>query len=288
MNLHNSHVSYWKAAKLEMKALIVLVYGLLFLLTLFFAFPLLWMFINSFMDSGKIGVSLLERIDFSPWLTILKGPKSYLGRWLFNSFFTSAVLVTSNLLMGSTVAYYTVFIFKKSGRFFSLAILLLALLPVQMIVIPHYKIVEALYLDGTLTGLVLPHLFTPFTFFLFYKYFDDIDPEIIDFARSDGCNDLQILWHILYPVTKPVFIVSAILLLINWWNTLLWPLIMLRNIPDYTINLALTQLVTLNHYTPREVYAVALVSIIPVLALFLTFKKIFIEGLTLNQLRVFY
>ena len=281
-------LAYWNSLNLEKKMIGVSAYVMLFFLVSGFFFPVLWLCWKSLFSSDAMVAFSWKYFTLQGWKGLFTNSELQVGQWLFNTIVTSAVVIGANLVLGSTLAFYSVFFFKTWGKMIAYVIVFLALMPLEISVIPHYNVIEYLHLEGTLTGLVLPHLMIPFTFFLFYKYFQGIDPEIIDFARCDGCNDAQILWYILVPVTRPVFIVLALILIINWWNMFLWPLIVLVDSSTYTINLAITQLSSLIPISPEVMYACAVLSMIPVLAIFIIVQKIFIRGLTLNQLRSFY
>ena len=264
---------------LEKEIIIIGLYIFLIISALVFLFPLIYMIFKSFFSNNSF--------SFHNYIDIFKMKDLPFIKWIFNTVITGFLIVFSNLLFVSVLAYYFVFIFKKVGRIIAFFILIISFFPIQIFVIPHFLIVNKFFPSAFLK-LISPYLVTPFSFYIFYRYFKTIDSAIIDFARSDGCNNFQIFYYILFPLSRPIFAVVSIILFINWWNYLLWPLIILQKQDFYTINIGIVKMKEFFLFSSNTIYAVATISVIPILCLFFIFKRFFIESLTLNQLRNFY
>ncbi|CUS91748.1 Binding-protein-dependent transport system inner membrane component [Candidatus Kryptonium thompsonii] len=103
------------------------------------------------------------------------------------------------------------------------------MIPFQITLIPTYVLIVKLGLVDTYAGLILPGMMSSFSILVFRQFFLTIPESLIESARLDGCNDLQILFKIIIPLSKPAVSTVGILTFMSSWNEVLWPLIVIRD-----------------------------------------------------------
>jgi ABC-type glycerol-3-phosphate transport system permease component len=160
-------------------------------------------------------------------------------------------------------------------------------LPFQITLIPNYITMVNLHLVDTFLALVLPFAVSAFAVLMFRQAFQGLPQALIDAARMDGCNELRIIFTVLWPNIKPTLVTVAILTFIGSWNEVLWPLIVIRNEKLMTM----PQLVTLFAVGGRAdsqlgvKIAAAVLLALPVMIAFLFFQKHFISSMASTGLK---
>ncbi len=126
---------------------------------------------------------------------------------------------------------------------------------------------------------------SPFYIFLLRQFFMTLPPELEDAARVDGANTLQIIWHIILPISRPALATVAVFTFQAVWNDFLPPLIYLHDQTKYTVSLGLSFF--RSSYDVRWAYlmAASLVTMLPVVIVFFLAQKQFIEGITLTGIK---
>ncbi len=160
-------------------------------------------------------------------------------------------------------------------------------LPFQITLIPNYITMVNLHLVDTYLALIIPFAVSAFAILMFRQAFQGLPQALIDAARLDGCNELQIIFRILWPNIKPTLVTVAILTFIGSWNEVLWPLIVIRNEQLMTM----PQLVTLFAVGGRAdaqlgvKIAAAVLLALPVMIAFLFFQRHFIQSMASTGLK---
>ena len=150
-------------------------------------------------------------------------------RAFFNSLFVSLSITFSVLLFGSIVGYALSRLNFRGREFLLILILFTMMIPFQITLIPTYVLIVKLGLVDTYAGLILPGMMSSFSILVFRQFFLTIPESLIESARLDGCNDLQILFKIIIPLSKPAVSTVGILTFMSSWNEVLWPLIVIRD-----------------------------------------------------------
>jgi len=199
-----------------------------------------------------------------------------------------AVSITLLVLFFDSLAAFTFakFDFPGSRALFGL-LLVLFMLPQQLAYIPEFMIMVKLGLVGTLKALILPATANAFGIFWMRQYMRNAVPnELLDAAKIDGCGFLRQYWHVALPTVRPGLAFLGIYTFIAAWNDYIWPLIVLVDPDRLTLQVTLSQL---NVGHGRQDYAMvltgALMSVIPILIVFILFARNFIADATKGAVR---
>ena len=249
---------------------------LLLVVALVVLIPLLWLLSTSLKGPAEdIFVSPPSLLPSQPSLqaygTLFS--QSPMGRYLLNSTVVSAFAVMANLLFCSLAAFPLARM-RFRGRGIVLAVVVATILiPFQVVMIPLYLLMVQLGLRNSLIALILPNAATAFGIYLLRQSFLAVPKELEEAARMDGCSALGEWWNVLIPAARADLITLAMFVFIGTWSDFLWPLVILDDPQLYTLPLGLQQLSSSFSLDWRLVAAGAVVSILPVLALFVFLQR---------------
>lgn len=249
--------------------------------------PLLWMLAVSFMPTG-------EASRFPPPL-LPSAPTTANYHELFErtgmaSNFANSLLVSLAITLGSllinTLAGYAFAKLRFAGRERVFQILLAALvIPAQVAMLPLFLLMKQLHLVNSFGGVVVPALASVFGIFLVRQYARSIPDELLEAARIDGAGEMRIFFQIVLPMLKPVLVTLTIFTFMGAWNDFMWPLIVLTDQEHYTLPVALATLSREHIMDVELMMAGAVVTVIPVLLLFLALQRYYIQGLLLGSVK---
>jgi putative chitobiose transport system permease protein len=262
--------------------------GLLLLLALLTLLPLLWLVSTSLKGpSEDIFTTPPALLPSRPSLEAYSRLfRDYpMGTYLLNSALVSAMAVVANLLFSSLAAYPLARLsFRGRGVVLAL-IVATVLIPFQVVMIPLYVLMVKVGLRNSLLALVLPQAATAFGIFLLRQSFLSVPRELEEAARMDGCSPLGEWWNVLIPAAQPDLITLGMLTFIGTWSDFLWPLIIIDEPKIYTLPLGLQQLASSFSLDWRLVAAGSVVSILPVLALFVLLQQTIIPTATADSVK---
>ena len=196
-----------------------------------------------------------------------------LGQYLLNSAIVSLVAVVANLLFCSLAAYPLARM-RFAGRGLVLGLVVATILiPFQVVMIPLYLLMVQLGLRNTLLALVIPQAATAFGLYLLRQSFLGVPVELEEAARMDGCSKLGEWWNVMIPAARADLITLAMFVFIGTWSDFLWPLVILDDPKLFTLPLGLQQLASSFSLDWRIVAAGSVVSILPVLLLFILLQR---------------
>ncbi|MCP9785623.1 carbohydrate ABC transporter permease [Cyanobium sp. N5-Cardenillas] len=196
-----------------------------------------------------------------------------MGTYLLNSTIVSALAVLANLLFCSLAAYPLARM-RFRGRGLVLALVVATILiPFQVVMIPLYLLMVQIGLRNTLWALIVPQAATAFGIFLLRQSFLAVPVELEEAARIDGCTPVGEWWNVMLPAARADLITLAMFVFIGTWSDFLWPLIILDDPNLYTLPLGLQQLASSFSLDWRLVAAGSVVSILPVLLLFVLLQR---------------
>ncbi len=264
-----------------------LLYAALLIAALSFIYPFVWMIGAAFAPAHEIGKMVIwpSHATWSNFNSMIK--KIPIGRSLINSLLVASVTTTLVLITGSTVGYSLAKMRFKGRQFIFYVIVFTMSLPFQITLIPNYITMVNLHLVDTFLALIVPFAVSAFAILMFRQAFQGLPQALIDAARLDGCNELGIIFRVLWPNIKPTLVTVAILTFIGSWNEVLWPLIVIRNEQLMTM----PQLVTLFAVGGRAdsqlgvKIAAAVLLALPVMIAFLFFQKHFIQSMASTGLK---
>ena len=260
---------------------LTLIYILLIAIALSMLFPLFWLVGTSFKSAGEDIFTFPPRFipeQFTLENFQLVWANYPFGRYLFNSSLTAVLTVALNLLFCSLAAYPLARLdFTGKKIIFSLIIATI-MIPFQIVMIPLYIFAVNFGLRNNYLGIILPNLASAFGIFLLRQAFQGVPKELEEAARMDGCSELGIWWHIMLPAIRPATITLAIFVFIGAWSDFLWPLIILDRPEYYTLPLGVATLASSLDLNWRLIAAGSVISITPVLLLFIILQKYIIPS----------
>jgi alpha-1,4-digalacturonate transport system permease protein len=250
-------------------------------------FPIYWIFATSVRPHAEIFEAVVHLLPSSlSWNNFHTVLTRYPVRaWVDNSVIIAVVAVALtvfiNLLCGYTFAKFR---FPGCNILF-FAILGALMVPIQVILVPEFLIVSWLGLLNTHLGVILPRAAEAFGIFMVRQFMVSIPDELIEAARLDGAGEFAIFFRIVLPLSKPIIAVLIIFTFMWRWNDFAWPLVALTNQDMFTVPLGLNLLRGEVNPEWGNVMALALLSLLPMLAIFLAFQRHLVQGIASTGLR---
>ncbi len=203
------------------------------------------------------------------------------ANFLANSVIASVATVTLNLLITSLAAYpFAKMQFRGRDAIFYL-LLATFVVPPQLTFIPSFVLaVNFFHYYDTLLAVILPSLATVFNIFLLRQAFRTVPNDLLDAARMDGAGELRIWWQVVMPVIRPSLATAAIFTFVTSWNDFFWPSLMLHTRERMTLPVGLVALQGAFASDLRGVAAGVVITVIPILIVFVILQRQFVRGLT--------
>lgn len=262
-------------------------YIILLLLAVFFMFPLIWMIVSSFKNDSQIfsDISSVKAFalpafnnnyfynyfDCLKQLPILKS--------MLNSFFYIGVIIIFSLIVNSLAGYGFARLDFPGKKILFTILLSLMIIPAQTIMLPLFSIVYKLGWINSYLGLIIPVIANPFYIFLFRQTFLGLPKEIEEAAKLDGANQYTIFVKLIMPLAKPIYATVAIMIFVATWNDFVWPVMVISDPSKQTIQMALSSLFSIQPVNYGRVMAGLTFVTIPVLIIFLTMQKYYVQGI---------
>jgi multiple sugar transport system permease protein len=244
--------------------------------------PLLWMVSASFMQTGEASTSpppLLPQHPTTAHYRDLFG-RLALGRYALNSALVAVLTTTLALAINSSAGYaFAKLRFRGRDRTFRTLAAGLAI-PVQVAMLPLFLMIKAMGLVNSYGGVIIPGLASIFGIFLVRQYALAIPDDLLDAARIDGAGELRVFRSIVLPTIRPVLATLALWTFLATWNDFMWPLIVLSDDRRYTLPVALAGLMGEHAQDVELMMAGAVITVLPVLILFLMLQRYYVEGVT--------
>nr|WP_225224414.1 carbohydrate ABC transporter permease [Cellulomonas sp. JH27-2] len=260
-------------------------------LALIMLYPLLWLVASSIKPNDEIfrDLSLIpQNIDLSNYSNGWTALSEPFGRYLLNS----AVIVLGSLignLVSCSMAAYAFARLEFRGRKLWFSIMLMSImLPIHVIIVPQYVLFSKLEWINTFLPLIVPKLLATDAFFIFLmvQFFRGIPRELDEAARLDGCGHIRIYLRIMLPLSGPALATTAIFTFIWTWNDFFSQLIFLTKPNMYTAPVALrTFLDSTGQSSWGPMFAMSLVTLIPVFLVFLFGQKYLVKGIATTGIK---
>jgi multiple sugar transport system permease protein len=250
-------------------------------------FPLAWMVSVSFMSQGEAATFPPPILPSNPTLEhyrelfVTQG----MGRYMINSV-VLATLATILALLFTVPAGYAFAKLKFAGRDRLFQLLVAALVvPAQIGTLPLFLMLKSMGLVNTYAGALVPWLASIFGLFLVRQYALSIPDEMLEAARVDGASESQIFRRVVLPTLQPIVVTLALFVFLGSWNDFLWPLIVLTDQSNYTLPVALAALSREHVQDAEMMMAGAVVTVAPVLILFLALQRYYIRGMLAGSVK---
>ncbi|GIG86926.1 carbohydrate ABC transporter permease [Plantactinospora endophytica] len=255
-------------------------------------YPVVWLLATSIKPTDEIlsSLSLLpSRLAPENYSAALDGIAG-IGVWRF---FTNSVIVAVGSVIGNLVscalaAYaFARLRFRLRGPLFAFTLLTI-MLPYHVVLIPQYTIFQKLDLVGTFVPLILPKLLATDAFFVFLmvQFIRGLPRELDDAAEIDGCGPVLTFRYVILPLLKPALVTTAIFTFIWTWNDFFSQLVYLNDPESYTLPLALRLFIDQTSESAfGPMFAMSVLSIVPVILFFLAFQRYLVEGIATSGLK---
>ncbi len=262
-------------------------YSLLIAGVVVFGYPFVWMIVGSLKPELEISNLKLwsSMLSFNSYRQVFT--KIPIGRAFLNSAFVSGSVTALVVVLGSMVGYAL-----AKMRFFGknivyVLILFTMMIPFQITLIPQYVLMVKLGWTDTYLSLIVPSMMSGLSIILFRQFFMSVPQALIDAARIDGCTDTQILFRLIWPLSRPVIITVAILTFMASWNDVLWPLIVVRDRALMTMPQLVTIFVIGGEAESQlgSLLAAATLLALPVIIAYTFFQRYFIESMASSGIK---
>lgn len=271
--------------KINIGRYIVIIIMLAILVTVLY--PFLWLIISTFKPENEI-------VKFPPslWPSSFSG-QAYKKVWnsipllsfLKNTIIFAGSVTVISVLFDSMAGYaFARMNFKGKSQLFTI-ILISMMIPFQVVMIPLFIEIFKLNLLDTYAGLILPRMADAFGIFLMRSFFVSLPKDLEEAARVDGFSELRIFFNIMFPLCKPAILTLCIFNLMGNWNDLLYPLMLTSSTEMRTLSAGLAMFVGQRTVEYGPTLAASLISMTPLLIIYLFAQKYFIQGVATTGMK---
>ena len=266
----------------------ICIYFILLIVTIIMIIPFLWMLSASIKSNREVFI-------MDPFVWIPKVPKwdNYVNIWtkipllkfVGNTVFLTIVVTFLQLLTSSFAAYsFAKLEFKHKNVIFMAYIATIAM-PWQVYMVPQFIMMRKMGLNDKLLAMICLQAFSAFGVFMMKQFYEGIPNDLCEAARIDGMSEYKIYAKIMLPLSKPALSTLTIFTFVNTWNDYLGPLIYLKTESKKTIQLGLKMFIGQYSTEYGLIMAGSVLSLIPVIIVFLCLQKYFVEGVASTGLK---
>ena len=220
------------------------------------------------------------------YLTVLTqgsgmGSSAPVGRMMINSLITALIIVCGKIAISILSAFAIVYFRFPLRMLFFWMIFVTLMLPVEVRILPTYKVVSDLGMVNTYAGLTVPLIASATATFLFRQFFLTIPDELVEAARIDGAGPMRFFWDVVVPLSRTNIAALFVILFIYGWNQYLWPLLITTRDDMQTIVIGIKKMiVTADALTEwNVVMATAMLAMVPPVAVVVLMQRWFVKGL---------
>ena len=249
--------------------------------------PFVWMVLTSFMDD-------LEVFTFPPkfvpdewlWQNWLEALTTLpFGRFFLNSMLMSIGIAIGQLFFCSMAAYSFARIRFPGRDALFLAFLSFMMVPVIVLLIPRFLLVNAFVWVDTFWALIVPEVVSVWGIFLLRQFFLSLPRDLEDAARIDGAGEWTIFWRIILPLSKPALATLGVFAFVASWQSFLWPLIATRSLEMRPIEVGIASFHSIYSDNWPLQMAAATAAVLPLLVLFFFAQRYFVRGIALTGMK---
>jgi len=251
------------------------------------ATPLVWMVSASLMPAGDANSFpppfLPRRVTFEHYVTILTRLD------LAWNFLNSAIVTVTGTLLsvvfnGLAGYAFAKLVFPGRERLFR-GLTLALVIPAQVGMLPLFLLLREMGVVNTYAGVVVPYLASVFGIFMVRQYVVGVPDDLLHAARVDGAGEFQLFTRIVVPVIQPILVTLAAFTFLSAWNDFMWPLIVLSDARNYTLPVALANLVGEHVQDTELMMAGSVLTILPAMVVFLLFQRAYVRGILAGSVK---
>lgn len=264
----------------------IILAAVLFILSLFFLFPVIWMLANSFKTDAAITADMNTAKAFIPpalngsfldnYISIIKDTDFI--RYMLNTLFYAAILIIAGIVVNGLAGYALAKINFPFRERWVLIIMLLMIVPTETIITINFLFVAKMGLLNTVFGYVLPMIVNPFNIFLFRQVFISLPDDVWEAAQLDHCSPLKYFFTMVLPMSKTVVATVSVFTFLGVWNDYLWPSLVFTSSDLLTAQIGLNSITSNDNTTMGQTLAVITMITIPVIIIYALFSKQIVEG----------
>ncbi len=269
----------------------IIAYVVFIVLTILSLFPFVILIINSTRSHYDImqGFSMIPGTTFGQNLSnVLKDEQLPIFRGMLNSFIVAGGSALLSVYFSTFTAYGIHVYDFKLKKFAFTFIMIIMMVPSQVSALGFIKLMRSFNMLDTFWPLVIPSIAAPAVFFFMKQYMESSLPlEIVEAARIDGCNEFRIFNEIILPIMKPAIALQAIFTFVTGWNNYFTPALILskKNMKTLPILIAELRSADFLKFDMGQVYFLIMLSILPVIIVYLCLSKFIIRGVTLGAVK---
>lgn len=265
----------------------VLVYALLAATVFCMLVPYLWMLSSSLKLNKDVFSFPMQWIPANPrWENFVDiWTKIPLGRFIYNTAKLSVIVTILQLLTSSFAAYAFSKLHFKGKNVLFLGYIATIAIPWQAYMVPQFIMMRSLGLNNTHLAIILLQAFSAFGVFLMRQFYQGVPDELCEAARIDGLSEYGIWARIMLPLSKPALSTLTIFTFVSTWNDFLGPMIYLTKTDLKTIQIGLRMFISQYSAEYGLIMAASVVSIIPVVIVFLALQKYFVQGVAASGIK---
>lgn len=263
--------------------MLIILFIVLAVITLF---PIYFMAIASFKDTGSLfkdGLGMVFQFDnliVDNYIYTLTTKSGVYLHWYWNSIIVMIASTVLSLLFSSMGGYALAAYRFRGQRILFVLMMIVMMIPLEILLIPLYRMIINMHLINTKAGAILPFLVQPTAMFFFQQFVAGLDKDYMDAGRMDGCTEFGIFFRIMTPLMRPAFGAMTILLALRNWNAFLWPLIVFTTDESYTLPVGLASLISSYGNNYEMLIPGAVLALVPLVVIFLLNQNQFVEGLS--------
>ena len=259
---------------------------IMFIMSLFFLFPVIWMLANSFKPDAAITADMNSAMAFvppAPGKGFFDNYKAILFdtsfiRYMLNTLFYAAIMIVSGIIVNGLAGYALAKIrFPFRDRWLAI-IMMLMVIPTETIITINFMFVSKMGLLNTVFGYFLPMIVSPFNIFLFRQVFVSLPDDVWEAAQLDYCNPIKYFFTMVLPMSKTVVATVSVFTFLNVWNDYLWPSLVFTSSNLLTAQIGLNSITSNDNTTMGQTLAVITLITIPVIIIYSLFSKQIVEG----------
>lgn len=270
----------------KQKILNVILAVVLFVLSIFFLFPVVWMLANSFKPDAAITADMNSVKAFIPpapgdgffdnYVSIITDT-SFI-RYMLNTLFYAAVLIVAGVIVNGLAGYALAKINFPFRDRWLLVIMMLMIIPSETIITINFMFIAKMGLLNTVFGYILPMIVNPFNIFLFRQVFVNLPDDVWEAAQLDRCSPVKYFFTMVLPMSKTVVATVSVFTFLGVWNDYLWPSLVFTSSDLLTAQIGLNSITANENTTMGQTLAVITLVTIPVIIIYSLFSKQIVEG----------
>ena len=249
--------------------------SIMWLLVVVYAVPALWFVLSSFKPAGDL---FTYPLTLFPKHWTVSGYTQAWTQFDFARYFVNTLIVAiAATLLTIVVSAATGYALAKYNNWwlkaFAVCILATTMLPSETILAPLFLVVRNLGLYNSLSGVVAPAVITATGTFMFRQFFVTVPNDLLEAARIDGSGELSTFVRIMIPLSRPIIMTLAIFSFQWRWNEFLWPLIILNDPKQFTLQIGVASIVGAQNVNWSVLLGASVMSMVPLVAIYLIFQK---------------